>query len=268
MPSSPNRSITALPAELIARIASFLPLADLKAWRFTHTSLAQAGFDALLSFMPRLRRLSIPRMDSLESFLQLARTPKANHTLKNLTFCYSEPDVTAFLDRTHLPQLERLSLENCVFEDEVLLTLLSNHAATLQLLRLEGVTLTTSASTVKHGKTAWGRILELVATTLQLEDLTISYLTYKSQDESLIEIVPVPEKHCGERELNGCVEDLVHENGAYIDFDYSQACTSEAVQRLARAFVDDEGKERFATKDDKPKVGAQILPESELVHLC
>ena len=244
MSSSSYVSINTLPAELIARIASFLPLADLKAWRSTHTSLAQAGFDALLPFMPRKRRLLIPREDSLETFLELARTPKANDTFKDLTFYDLEPDVSACLDCIHLPQLEALDMTRCVFAEEVLITLLSNHAATLRILAFAGVVLTTSASSIKHGTTGWSRILELVATGLHVEWLTIYNLRYKLENEPSIEIVPVPERHCGERTRSGCCQEEEFENGAYIDFDYSQAHTSEAVQRVARAFVDDKVRHR------------------------
>ena len=244
-----------LPMELLAEIASYLRALDLKAFRYSHSRLAHAGFDALLLFMrSRQHLMQRPVIGATEDFLHLSRLPKFRDTIKELEMgsVTGHLSFEKVISRIHLLQLVQLVFEPSVMSADNLMALLSNQAPTLRLLRLLGVKLFATIPEVEEGRTSgWSRVMVLLATKLHLNLFRTFGLEYSFGSDKLIEVVTYPDKRRGELRARGCTIDDIYENDAFIDLDTAEGKTTEAVVRVARAYIDDNGKERFRTEDDR-----------------
>ena len=241
-----------LPEELVSKIATYLTLNDLKIFRLTSARLGREGFDALLPFIRTKRKFDIRSDDGIADLIFLAQTPKARDTVKRLKFRSKIISLDQILSELYFPQLETLVVEDSVMSTAHLVTLLLSHATTLRRLRLEYVKLITTPWKLKEGRTSgWSRVLEFVASRLHLSELTTLYLSYYAREGEPVQITPYPEKRCGKLLARNCCKVEEYEDGAFIDVDMVEAITTEAMTRIAGAFIDDNGKERYQTADDE-----------------
>ena len=252
-PYASSTDLSGLPVELVAHLASFLALADLKAFRLTGHRFSQATLELLIPLKPTKMHYSVrPRANFNRDLVLMSKTPKMMDNVEELFLQIMKESVEDLLPQVSLPSLRTFRVLDNSVSAANLNALLSNHAGTLRTLSLNQVRLFATNDELSGQKTSgWSMVMDCVASRMQLTHLHILQPAYISEETGESRAVaPYPEKRCGSLFQSGCCEELDRDEGAFIDFSLADANTRDAVVRVANAFTDEKGKERFRNRDD------------------
>lgn len=237
-----------LPTELIAYISLFLPLDDLGSFRLASKDLARIGLDALRLCMPSEKILFWPSHQQLLDLILFAQNSSTADILKALQISVVDRTDSQLLSRIHLSSLTTLEIGDTTIASRTFVDFLTNHALTLHTLSLSDVKLLLSS--LEMGRVSgWTTVLKAIGSNLHLNKIDIYSLRYVLDDfrSTHVDIATIPEKRCGHTTPgSGQVDE--YQDGAFIDENWAEGHTVEAVLRVCDAFVDDQGREMFRNK--------------------